>query len=304
MRDVLEIRPVETEEDIEAFLAIRAAVDPELPMTRESFDAERSAPGRLDLVALLDGEHVACAFVERLLGDPQSTTATVSVRVLAPFRRRGIGTKLLDHVSAHAVELDATELYTGARSEAADLIAFYKAHRFVEVDRIQDVELVPAEATVSIAPPPGVELVALAGREDLEAGMYEVALESESDVPAARPAAVGSFEYWRRRKFGPLAIRELSFAALEGGEVVGYAIVGRSNSGEPTHWMTAVRRSCRGRGIATALKSAQIAAAREAGVAVLRAQNDLPNAAMRRVNEKLGYRPRTEFVYLVRPIRM
>ena len=299
---MLEIRRAETEEDVAAFLAIRAAVDPELPMTRESFDAEQSVAGRLDVVALLHGEHAGCAFTERLHDDPQSTTAAVSVRVLAPFRRRGIGTKLLDHVSAHAVELGATELHTGARSEAADLIAFYEAQRFVEVNRVQDLELDPAEARVSVAPPRGIELVAVAGREDLEAGMYDVALESEPDVPAARPAAVGSFDHWRRRTLSPLAIRDLSFAALEGGEVVGYAVVGRSSSGEPTHWMTAVRRSCRGRGIATALKSAQIAAAREAGFAVLRAQNDLPNAAMRRVNEKLGYRPRTELVYLARPL--
>ena len=76
----------------------------------------------------------------------------------------------------------------------------------------------------------------------------------------------------------------------------------RSSSGEPEHWMTGIRRDCRGRGIATALKSAAIAAAREAGVPVLRAQNDLANAAMRRVNEKLGYRPRLEFVYLARPV--
>jgi mycothiol synthase len=301
---VLEIRPAETEEDVEAFLAIRATVDPEFPITRESFDDERSTPGRLDVVALLDGEHVGCAFVERLFGDPQSTTAAVSVRVLAPFRRRRIGTKLLEHVSAYAVELGATELHTGARSEAADLIAFYTAHGFVELNRMQNVELVPAEARVSVPPPPGIELVALAGREDLEAGMYEVALVSEPDIPAARPAAVGSFEHWRRRNLGPLAIPELSFAALDGGEVVGYAIVGRSGSGEPMHWMTAVRRDRRGRGLATALKSAQITAAREAGVAVLRAQNDLPNMAMRRVNEKLGYRPRTEFVFLVRPARV
>jgi GNAT superfamily N-acetyltransferase len=299
---MFEIRPAETEDDIVAFLAIRAAVDPEFPMTRESFDAERSAPGRLDVVALVDGEHVGCGFVERLYGDPQSTTATVSVRVLEPFRRRGIGTKLLDHVSAHAGELGATELHAGARSEAADLIAFYEAHRFVEVNRVQDLELDPAEARVSVPPPLGIELVALAGREDLEAGMHDVALESVADIPAARPEAVGSFERWRRRSLGPLTIRELSFVALEGGEVVGYGIVGRSSSGEPTHWMTGVRRDHRGRGIATALKSAQIAAAREAGVAVLRAQNDLPNAAMRRVNEKLGYRPRTEFVYLTRPV--
>lgn len=301
---MLEIRPAETEEDITAFLAIRAAVDPEFPMTRESFDDERTTPGRLDVVALVDGEHVGCGFVERLYGDPQSTTATVSVRVLAPFRRRGIGTALLAHVSAHAVELGATELYTGVRAEAGELVAFYTAHGFVEVGRMQDVELVPAEARVTVAPPPGIELVALAGREDLDAGMYDVALESDPDVPAARPAETGSFERWRERHLGTLVIRELSFAALEGGAVVGYAIVGRSTSGEPSHWMTGVRRDRRGRGVATALKSAQIAAAREAGVPVLRAQNDLANAAMRRVNERLGYRPRTEFVYLARPARV
>jgi mycothiol synthase len=300
---VLEIRPAKTEEDIEAFLAIRAAVDPEFPMTRESFDDEQT-PDRLDVVALVDGEHVGCAFAERQYGDPQTTTATVSVRVLAPFRRRGIGAKLLDHVSAHAVEFGATELYTGARAEAVDLISFYRAQGFVEDGRVQDVELDPAEATVSVAPPPGIELVALAGREDVERGMYDVALQAMADVPSARAAAAGSFEHWRERSLGPLAIRDLSFVALEGGEVVGYGIVGRSSSGEPTHWMTGVRRDHRGRGIATALKSAQIAAAREAGVAVLRAQNDLANAAMRRVNEKLGYRPRTEFVYVARPARV
>ena len=137
-----------------------------------------------------------------------------------------------------------------------------------------------------------------------EESRREVAREAEPDVPAARPAEAGSFEYWRQRNLGPLAIRELSFAALDGDEVVGYAIVGRSSSGEATHWMTGVRRDHRGRGIATALKSAQIAAAREAGVPVLRAQNDLPNAAMRRVNERLGYRTHTEFVYLARPARV
>src|SRR5437763_12453153 len=100
--DVLEIRPAMTEEDIEAFLAIRAAVDPVFPMTRESFDDERTSPGRLDVVALVEGEHAGCGFVERLYGDPQTTTVTVSVRVLERFRRRGIGTALFEHVAGHA----------------------------------------------------------------------------------------------------------------------------------------------------------------------------------------------------------
>jgi hypothetical protein len=37
---------------------------------------------------------------------------------------------------------------------------------------------------------------------------------------------------------------------------------------------------------------------------VLRAQNDLGNAAMRRVNEKLGYRPRLEWLHLAGPLRV
>ena len=58
-----------------------------------------------------------------------------------------------------------------------------------------------------------------------------------------------------------------------------------------------------GRGIATALKQAQIAAARAAGVRYLRTQNDLANAAMRRVNERLGYERRFEWVHLGGPLR-
>jgi hypothetical protein len=56
------------------------------------------------------------------------------------------------------------------------------------------------------------------------------------------------------------------------------------------------------RGIALALKQAQIVAAKGAGLAFLQTQNDLGNAAMRRVNEKLGYERRFEWVHLVGPL--
>ena len=66
--------------------------------------------------------------------------------------------------------------------------------------------------------------------------------------------------------------------------------------------MTGVLRVARGRGIAQALKRAQIAAAKEAGFERLRTQNDLANAAMRAVNERLGYRSRLEWVHLSGPV--
>ena len=56
------------------------------------------------------------------------------------------------------------------------------------------------------------------------------------------------------------------------------------------------------RGVALALKQSQIAAAKAAGYERLRTQNDLGNAPMRRVNEKLGYRSRLEWVHFAGPL--
>lgn len=294
------IRQVESEAEIEAFLAIRAAVDPAHPMTREAWDAERETAGRLDVLAW-DGEApVGCAFAERMYGDPSSAIGWVSVRVLEEHRRHGYGTELLRHVSAHVRDFGGTSLYAGAVSTASDLLGFLAHHGFEEVGRMQDVELELATAEVEVAPPAGIEIVPLA--EELDAGAHAVALEADADVPAARPVRTGDLARWRERNLGSLAERELSFAALAGSRVVGYAILGRDVPGVAGHYMTGVAREWRGRGIAQALKRAQIVAAKAAGYARLRTQNDLANAAMRRVNERLGYRARLEWVQLAGPL--
>jgi RimJ/RimL family protein N-acetyltransferase len=62
--------------------------------------------------------------------------------------------------------------------------------------------------------------------------------------------------------------------------------------------MTGVRRAFRRRGIAGALKQAQLVAARRHGVQLLVAANDLRNAPMRRLNERLGYVRRPDTVTL------
>ena len=54
--------------------------------------------------------------------------------------------------------------------------------------------------------------------------------------------------------------------------------------------MTAVRRDWRNRGVASALKRAQIAWAQEHGFERLTAANEERNAAMQHINSLLGYR--------------
>jgi GNAT superfamily N-acetyltransferase len=66
--------------------------------------------------------------------------------------------------------------------------------------------------------------------------------------------------------------------------------------------LTVVSRSWRNRGVATALKSAQIEAARRAGIVRMRTESEERNVAMRRLNEKLGYRPEPGTVVLQGPL--
>ena len=296
----VEIRPAATEQDIESYLEIRRAVDPENPMTREAFDGERATAGRVDLLTLEDGTPVGCAFGERQYGDPTSSTLYVSVRVLEPYRRRGHGTALLRLLSDHARTLGADRHYAVARGEALSLQAFHERHGFHEVGRMQDVELVLADADTTVVVPDGIEIVPI--DDSLNVGMHAVALEADADIPTAAPINTGTVERWVERHIEPLTLRELSFAALAGGEVVGFAIAGKSVPGVAEHWMTGVKRAWRGRGVALALKQSQIAAAKDAGYERLRTQNDLANAAMRRVNDKLGFRSRLEWIHFAGPL--
>jgi GNAT superfamily N-acetyltransferase len=57
------------------------------------------------------------------------------------------------------------------------------------------------------------------------------------------------------------------------------------------HGLTAVARDWRGRGVGAALKRSQIAAAKKRGIRRLLTESQHENEPMRRLNERLGYRP-------------
>ena len=86
---------------------------------------------------------------------------------------------------------------------------------------------------------------------------YAVEVECVPDVPATTPMAADPFERWHEL----ISRHAATFVALDGGRVVGYAtlehLYGQRHRLE--HGLTAVLRSHRGRGVATRLKSAQIA---------------------------------------------
>jgi len=127
--------------------------------------------------------------------------------------------------------------------------------------------------------------------------MYAVSVQADEDIPGA--TGVQTFEGWRAREIDkPDRRPELCFLALAGDEVVGYAAL-QARGEKAFHGLTATRRDWRRRGVATALKCAEIAAAKEAGFRRLLTESEERNEPMRRLNEKLGFVPAPEWSMVV-----
>jgi RimJ/RimL family protein N-acetyltransferase len=137
--------------------------------------------------------------------------------------------------------------------------------------------------------PPGISIVTRAERPDLTDALFVVAQEGTEDIPGF-PGPT-TYEQFRSIEIDrPTRRPEYFFIALENGEPVGYATLDDFGH-EAYHGLTAVRRAWRRRGIATALKRTQIAAARRAGFRRLITGSEERNEAMRTLNAKLGYTP-------------
>jgi mycothiol synthase len=297
---VIKVRELRDDE-VDVYLDVRNRVNPDTPIQRDVFVDDRQRAGHLDLLAELDGAPVGVSSVGIYGGAPDSDAAFVTLKVLPEHRRLGVGTALHYDASEHAREaLGKSRFFCVVRHDDADSLAYYTAHGYEEVGRMQDAFLELATAHVEPTVPDGIEIVPLAAERDR--ATYEVALEADADIPTGEPHTSGSFEHWYERNLGAFVNRDLSFVALEHGQVVAYAILQRLDDDTAEHAMTGVARAARGRGIASALKQAQVAAAKQAGLSFLRTQNDLGNAPMRRINDKLGYVPRFEWVHLTGPL--
>ena len=118
-------------------------------------------------------------------------------------------------------------------------------------------------------------------------------------MPVLPPIPAPSYEEWLEEEVsGPITL-----LALEDGRVVGAAaLLPARLDGLLEHGLTAVLRSHRGRGIATALKQALIHWAAANDIRELTTWTQDGNAAMQAVNVKLGYRARPALINVWRPV--
>jgi GNAT superfamily N-acetyltransferase len=201
-----------------------------------------------------------------------STFAMVRVRPAA--RRRGVGSALL-------AALPDGRMWGRVHDEGS--LAFATSRGFREAGR--DIPaMLRVDAGGGARRDDIVEL-----REEHLPGAYAVVAEAMPETALPMIAAARPYEEWLESERRPG--RAATFVALDGGEVVGYAAL-TEYDGMPhrlENGITAVRKSHRRRGIAVALKRAQIAWAAEHGYTEIVSEMVEGNVAMRAVNRALGF---------------
>jgi GNAT superfamily N-acetyltransferase len=284
----LEVVRVDGDRGLEAMIAVRTAADPgRTPPRIENLRHHLASMDDLVyLAAWLDDEPVGCGFVHPW--PPEHAEAHVVVVPTA--RRRGVGSALFAEVSRRARDAGKAELEGEVREDDLESRAYLerRGYRVVGGEQAVALDLAAVDAPTP-SPPPGIRIVPRTELPDILDQLYEIGAEAVEDIPgtAGRP----TFEQWRSIEIDrPTRLPELFFVALAGDEPVGYATL--DHFGEDAHHgLTTTRRTWRRRGVATALKQTQIAAAKRAGYRRLVTGSEERNTPMRNLNAKLGYRP-------------
>jgi GNAT superfamily N-acetyltransferase len=288
MTDVREVH----EDELERWIGVaRAALD-EADTVEGYLDWKRQARETIWLLASDEGRDVGTAIGVGGWHSPEGV-ARGEVRVVAEARGSGVGSALLAELSGWARGLGYNELTGPVKEEDSSSLAWTERRGFVEVGRnsllVLDLRAIEAPR---VEPPDGVEIVTWAERPGVERAMYEVAREAYPDVPGEDDAVMAPFEEWLSMDMQGAGDRpEATFLALADGEVVAYAklALSRARPAVAIHDMTGVRRAWRGRGVARALKAAEIAWAKTSGYERLETQNEERNEPIRRLNERFGY---------------
>ena len=193
--------------------------------------------------------------------------------------------------------LGKTGLEVWTTDRTPEVVAFLEPRGYDEVRRY-----VISELDVGAAPdpdPPAFDLVTFAERPDLADVLYELAQIAHRDQPGRSESTVSEAWYeWGLRANPP----ESYFIALDDQDrVLGYGYL-EQHEGQWKNGFMAVAREARGRGVAGAIKRAQIAWAKANGVPTLRTANEVRLEGMLALNRRFGYRTLYNEIVLRGPV--
>ncbi len=287
----------------EAYAALWNAVVPRYPITAEELERRRARrPDDVRVIGRIDWAVAGCAAAIR--SDLPGRTYMGNV-VLPEYRGRGLGRSLLERVVVAARAHGSDVLAAGV--EEGDGAGERFAARFGLCEVLRELEISRHVSADEPAPDPpaGIAVVEVSQRLDLLPAAYVVVCETLPQMPLHAPLEVPSYERWLDEDAtGPDVLPGGTFLALDGDRVVGFvSLIARAADPHlAEHGLTLVAASHRNRGVATALKQAQIAWASRNGYRELMTSTQDANAPMRAVNEKLGYEPRPAWIRYEGPL--
>jgi GNAT superfamily N-acetyltransferase len=302
----IEIRAVSGYAELERWVAARNEVVPDDPDSAEMMALVRANElDHVDLLAVDEGEIVGTGM---LAGDPASVGSShpyVEVTVPERHRGRGVGASLLRELSERARRLGKEGLVTESRAHDTYSIAFLERRGFVEQGR--SAKYVLELASYEESDPSrseGVDVVMLADRPDLVAGMYEVAKATYPEVGGYQAKQAESLHEWQLYHLGsPGTALDMTPLAVANGEVIGFAtLIVQADGRTAEHRIAAVRADWRRRGIATLLLRTQLAAAKRAGVETVVAWGRSEHAGQP-YGIKLGFEIQAETIAFQGPLQ-
>ena len=298
------VRPFETS-DYEALSALWNTVYPTNLFTPDELryfdDAVKEPYRHARFVATLAGELVGAAHYEQAVGMYHPQKFGLGVYVRPEKEGQGIGTALYRTVLGALSPFDPLSVRAQVAEDNPRAVRFAAERGFRETKRDWEAVLELATFTPEAYRAPltalkreGFRFISLA-----ELGVtaktlqhfYELLSEVRLDVPRSEPVTPLSDADFRAYfldapDFFPAGV----FLALHAESVVGMTMFWRgSESAELYTGLTGVRRTYRGRGLATALKVVALESAQRSGVPRVHTDNDTRNPRMIAINAKLGF---------------
>ncbi len=286
------------------------AVDWQDPAMVRRFEAGNPQPNRLSLLVETAADEIIAAGLSSDGGHFRAAEGAyrTGIRVDPAWRRRGVGSHLLARLEGHARAKGAPKSQTNVRGDEPEGVSFATRHGYVEYHRRIDSYLdVPTFAPAGI--PSAAEAEARSGArfaayqvvaaergaalEAFQRELYDFITAQSRDIPRPDPMPEPApFEAVRGMFFSGHAFDEdASLITLRADRIVGVTITSLNEQGIAYTQFTGTARDERGKGIALAMKLRAIAELKRKGAKLFGTTNDPANAAMRGINERLGYVP-------------
>jgi mycothiol synthase len=300
---MLEIR-IATSEDFSDIALLMNLVMPERPISAAEMleELERRDPKIREqyFVALLEDQIRGYFLYTQLKDHFQPQHFWLRAGVHPDFRRQGIGTALLARVMQELELFKPSLLQCGAREDRDFSLKFLAHHGFSEEWR--RVDLILKLEHFNTAPFAGlIEKLEAQGfafksidqlRDDPERNqkLCDLGNAISGDVPLGMPSTPLTLEQFQKSILEiSWAREEAFFVAIFDGHYVGANNIGIDSNGHAFVDVTGVLPEFRGRGLAQALKLKGIEWALRQGIKEMATSNDLVNAPMLAVNEKMGF---------------